>query len=223
MTGKVGATALDGKPCACQRGAMLRSGLVALVLLSACSSPSADRAGDNASDPAIADAVAGPLMSDGQMGGAASPDALRPGEQPATLPVPIDARIDTAGAPTLGQVVAATLRDPAFAGCSAEIGYSAMWSVKLPAPLALPKDARLAEAAGRDGAGCALRIVRFAQPGAPAATIAAYEALAKREGFAVVAGKAALTAMRARDGIAFQVEAALSTDGTRVDLVTRSR
>jgi hypothetical protein len=202
---------------------MVRFGLSALLLLSACSAPSTDTARDNASDPAIADAVAGPLMSDMQMGGAASPDALRPGEQPVTLPVPIDARIDTAGAPTLGESVAQAVRDPGFAGCTPEIGYSAMWSVKLPAPLSMPKDARLAEAAGRDGAGCALRIVRFALPGAPAATIAAYETLAKREGFAVTTGKTGLAATRARDGLAFHVTAALSADGTRVDLVTRSR
>lgn len=204
--------------------AMKRAVALILLVVAACSG--ADRATmpDNQTDPAIAEALAGPLMSDMQMGGAASPDALRPGEQPATLPVPLDARIDTAGAPTLGQVsTRVTSSDAAFAGCSALVSYSAMRSLKLPAPLALPKDARLVEAGGSDRPGCSLGVVRFALPGAPASTRARYETAAKREGFAVTTTGNTVTGVRARDGMAFRIETALSKDGTRVDLVARSR
>lgn len=202
---------------------MNRAALALPLLLVACSPPQTGATRDNETDPAVADAMAGPVMSDMQMSGAASPDALRPGEQPATLPVPLDARIDTAGAPTLGALAAEAVRDPAFAGCAPDIGYSAMWSLKLPAPLALPKEARLAEAAGADRPGCALRIVRFAMPGAPAAVRASFAALASREGFDVAEAGTVTRARRARDGMAFRVDATLSKDGTRVDLVTRTR
>jgi len=202
----------------------MRPAFILLPLLAAaCSAAKPNAARDNETDPAIADALAGPVMSDMQMSGAASPDALRPGEQPATLPVPLDARLDMADAPTLGEVVAKAKQDAGFAGCPINLAYTAMYSLKLPEPLALPKEARLAEAAGSDGSGCALRIVRFAMPGAPAAVRGRYEELAKREGFTVTKAESTLAAARTRDGMAFRVETALSKDGTRVDLVTRSR
>jgi hypothetical protein len=194
-----------------------------LLIVAACSGGERNKTPDNESDPAVTEALAEPVMSDMQMSGAASPDALRPGEQPATLPVPLDARIDTMGAPTLGDIVANAVREPAFAGCAAEIGYSAMWSLKLPAPLALPKDARLAEAAGSDRAGCGLRVVRFALPGAPAASRTGYESFAKREGFVVSTSGSMITGLRTKDGLAFRMDVTLSKDGSRVDLVTRSR
>lgn len=197
--------------------------LAPLVALAACTQQPATSERANATDPAVADAVAGPIMSDMQMGGTAAPDALRPGEQPATLPVPVDARIDTEGAPTLGAVAGAAMRDAAFGGCTAEIGYSALWSVKLPPAFALPKEARLAEAAGSDRPGCALRIVRFAIPGAPAGAVASFSALARREGFAVSEERNAMRAVRVRDGAAVRMGATLSRDGSRVDLVIRSR
>jgi hypothetical protein len=223
MRMKVDARVLDDKPPPCERAFMMRVLLLCPLLLVACSSPGTGGAGENASDPAVADAMAGPILSDAQMGGTASSDALRPNEQPAALPVPLDARIDTEGAPTLGEVAAKAVADPAFAGCTAQIGYSAMWSVKLPPVLALPKEARLAEAAGYDQNGCALRIVRFAMPGAPATVLSSYETLAKREGFAVTTDKTTVVASRAKDGIALRIETALSKDGTRVDLAVRSR
>jgi len=193
------------------------------LLGTACSATKPDTARDNATDPAIAEALAEPVMSDMQLSGAASADALRPGEQPATLPVPLDARLDMAGAATLGEVVAKARQEAGFAGCPISLAYTAMYVVKLPEPLALPKEARLAEAAGSDGSGCALRIVRFAMPGAPVAVRRRYEELAKREGFTVIKAENTLSGARARDGMAFRIETALSKDGTRVDLVTRSR
>lgn len=46
--------------------------------------------------------------------------------------------------------------------CAANVDYSAGWANRLPRGLPLYPDARVAEAAGADGAGCALRVVSFA-------------------------------------------------------------
>ena len=50
--------------------------------------------------------------------------------------------------------------------CAARVTYSAGWANRLPAATPLFPDARVAEAAGADGDGCALRVVSFvsAQP-----------------------------------------------------------
>lgn len=192
-----------------------------LTMLAACSAAPTVDAPVNATDPAIADAMAGPIMSDMGLSGAAAPDALMPGEQPATLPVPLDALIDTDGAPTLGEVARARLAEPAFAGCDPKIAYSALYSVKLPAPLALPKVARLSEAAGSDRAGCALRIVRFAVPGAPQKALDGYARLAQNAGLTVGRGASEIRASGAARTV--HVTAVASRDGTRVDLAVRSR
>ncbi len=193
------------------------------LLVAGCARTGSATPSDNKTDPAVAQALAEPLMSDQQMAGASSPDALQPGEQPATLPVPIDARIDTAGAPTLGTVAAEAVKMPDFANCPADLAYSAMWSLKLPARLGLPQAARLAEAAGRDRPGCAIRIVRYAMPGAPASVLDDFEAQATGANFVTGRSGDMLTGARAGDGTAFRIGATASQDGSRVDLVTRSR
>ncbi len=195
----------------------------ALLLLAGCKPAAQTEAPKNTVDPAIAGAMADPILTDPQLGGAAAPDALRPGDLPASLPVPPELVVDTAGAPTLGAVAAARAREPAFAGCKAAIGYSAQWSLKLPAMLALPKPARLSEGAGGDAPGCALRIVRFGLPSPPGTVIGDYEAIAKREGFVVSKTETALIATRTRDGAAFQIDAVANAEGTRVDLSSRTR
>ncbi len=162
-------------------------------------------------------------MTDMTMGAAAAPDALRPGDQPAALPVPLDARIDTEGALPLGEVVRALANVPAFAGCDGALSYSAQWSLKLPAGLALPKDARLSEAAGSDARACLIRIVRFALSGTPEAVLRDYGARAGQAGLVATTSGNTLTAIRKADGTAFLVTAAISKDGTRVDLITRAR
>ncbi len=197
--------------------------LLATLALAACSAPQSADDRSNATDPAVADAMAGPIMTDMAMGGAAAPDALRPGNQPPSLPVPIDARLDMGDAAPLGEVVRLRMREAAFAGCAPAIAYSALWSLKLPKPFDLPKDARLSEAAGSDRAGCGLRIVRIALPGAPDKVLGDYDALAKGAGFAATKAGATLTGVRAKDGAALWINAVASKDGTRVDLITRAR
>jgi hypothetical protein len=47
--------------------------------------------------------------------------------------------------------------------------------------------------------------------------------LAKREGFVVSTSGSMILGKREQDGLAFRMDATLSKDGSRVDLVTRSR
>lgn len=195
----------------------IRTTPLLLLLLVACGPDVTVNDSANATDPAIADALAGPILTDVQM------TIAPPAAQPTTLLVPGDALVDTAGAPTLGELAAARVRDPAFAGCAPDITYSAQWSVRLPAPLALPKGARLSEGGGSDRPGCALRIVRFGLAGTPAAALGSYAAIAARDGYTVVKADRTLSATRARDGTAFYVDAFASNDGVRVDLMTRTR
>ncbi len=194
-----------------------------LLFVAACSSNGGADEQANATDPAVADAMAGPIMTDMQMGGTSAPDALRPGNQPPALPVPVDARVDTKGALPLGEVVRARLGEAGFAGCSAEVKYTAMWSLKLPKPFELTGDARLSEAAGTDAKGCALRIVRFALPGAPDKALGDFATRAKGAGFTATRTGDVLSGTRSGDGAGLWVSAVASNDGARVDLITRAR
>jgi len=198
---------------------MKRIFLALLLLPVACTAPPPETA-DNVTDPAVAEAMAEPIMTDTELGQAAR-DPLGPGDQPATLAVPLDAVVDTTGAPTLGQVAAARVREPAFAGCNPAIGYSAMWSLKFPSELALPQGARLAEAAGSDVAGCGLRLARFDIAQSPSAMLSQYEKLAKKAGFAVVQTATSLSATK--PDAAFRADVTAIAGGARIDLTSRTR
>lgn len=60
---------------------------------------------------------------------------------------------------TLGSL--AGLQGGGAGRCASSVSYSAAWANRLPAAVPLYPDARVGEAAGADGAGCALRIVSF--------------------------------------------------------------
>lgn len=174
----------------------------------------------NFADPAVAEALSEPLLTDLDMHGATAPDAIGPTTQPATMQIPPDAVVDTIGAATLGQVAAARVREPGFAGCNPAIGYTAQWSLRLPRWLQLPDGAHLAEAAGSDRPGCALRIIRFGMIGTPAQMLDRYAVIAKRAGFGIGRGPAMLRAARLADGAAFRIDTTAVPNGSRIDLVT---
>lgn len=198
---------------------MQSAGLI-LVLASAACHPAPPEQPRNFADPAVTEALYEPLLTDVELRGAAGSDALRPDQQPPVMQIPGDAIVDTAGAMGLGQLAALRVQEAAFTGCSAAIGYSAQWSVRLPEWLALPDGAHLAEAAGSDAKGCALRIVRFGMRGEVTAALDNYVAIAKRGGFAVERGTGTLIARRAGDGAAFRVDATTIAAGTRIDLTS---
>lgn len=140
-----------------------------------------------AADPALRTALQDQIMVDPALTRMANADAVRPPPQPLSGAVPPDlpasgkaAESDTLrSAPPAGECrqcaaarKAMTLGAMAASqgghagGCAATIAYSAAWANKLPRSIPLYPDAAVSEAAGADGAGCALRVVSFTS-GAP--------------------------------------------------------
>lgn len=138
-----------------------------------------------AADPALRSALRDQIMVDPALVQQANGDALRPPPQPQTGMVAPDraagppraaerdrvrpAPPPTADCPqcaaarrslTLGAL--AETQGARAAGCAQAVSYSAAWANRLPAGVPLYPDARVAEAAGADRPGCALRIVSFA-------------------------------------------------------------
>ncbi len=142
------------------------------------------QAPSNARDPALLSALADQILVDPALTQGSNANAIRPPNRPdygATPAVDIASTPDRVDATTLRHVPApssdcpecraattaltlealAETRSPG-ANCAAGIGYSAVWSTRLPTDLPLYPDARVIEAAGNDRNGCALRVVNFA-------------------------------------------------------------
>lgn len=138
-----------------------------------------------AADPALKSALQDQIMVDPALVQQANADTVRPPAQPESGAVPPDA-IATRTTPAEAEKIRAappasgdcrqcaiarqslTLgalaeRQGGKAGqCAASVAYSAGWANRLPMGVPLYPDARVAEAAGTDGNGCALRVVSFA-------------------------------------------------------------
>lgn len=137
----------------------------------------------SANDPALQGALKDQIMVDPALVQQANADTVRPPAQPESGAVPPDGIADAAHKPekdtvrpapppsgdckqcvaarralTLGALAAS---QGASAKCSANVAYSAAWANRLPPGVPLYPDARVAEAAGADGDGCALRVVSF--------------------------------------------------------------
>ncbi len=140
-----------------------------------------------AADPALRSALQDQIMVDPELTQQANTDTIRPPSQPVTGGVPPEApgagatehdavRSAPAATGACPQCVAArqslTLgalaqRQGGRTGqCAANVSYSATWANRLPKSVPLYPGARVAEAAGAGGAGCALRVVSFST-GAP--------------------------------------------------------
>ncbi len=140
-----------------------------------------------AADPALRSALQDQIMVDPALTRMANADALRPPPQPLSGAAPPD--LPASGKPaerdalrsappagecrqcaaarqamTLGAMAAS--QGGRAGGCAGAIAYSATWANKLPKSVPLYPDAAVSEAAGADGAGCALRVVSF-RSGAP--------------------------------------------------------
>ena len=159
-------------------------------------------------DPALTAALHDQIMVDPQLVQAANAGAVRPAPRPDPGSIPPDdigAPRDTSrpgdllptpaakpgcpdctaarGALTLG-ALAERQSQASVAACAGSLTYAAGWADKLPLALPLYPDARIAEAAGSDARGCALRVVSFASA-APVARITDwYYAHATRAGYA---------------------------------------
>ncbi|MEH3037096.1 MAG: hypothetical protein PGN23_11520 [Sphingomonas adhaesiva] len=142
-------------------------------------------------DPALTAALHDQIMVDPALVQQANDDVVRPPSMPVTGAVPPDgiaiaamktiplptglrsapppsadcpACVTARRALTLGAL--AQSQGGGTARCAQRLAYSTVWANRLPDALPLYPDARVAEAAGADGDGCALRVVSFvsAQP-----------------------------------------------------------
>jgi hypothetical protein len=164
-----------------------------------------DAAPNAAADPAVTAALREQIMVDPALVQSANADAARPPAQPVTAAVPpVDiappakaATGDEAALPppsatcpacdkarralTLGALAAG--QGGTAGQCAGRVSYSAGWAAKLPASLPLHPDARVLEAAGADGQGCALRVVSFATTVPVERLLGWYWARARAAGF----------------------------------------
>lgn len=187
---------------------MCRLILIPLLMLAACGKT--PEAHEKPTDPAIADALADPVMADPLL--ALQRDAGAVG-------VPVGATPEMAeGLPALGDLAKMRVRDAAFAGCDPRIGYGFVWMARLPADLALPNAAQVTEAAGSDAPKCALRIVRYGIAQSPASVAARWRKIGTSAGYAMSGDDASLRGHRTRDGAAFWAKIQPTKDGASVDL-----
>ncbi|WP_197054344.1 hypothetical protein [Sphingomonas sp. 37zxx] len=165
--------------------------LGACVLVAACGDGGAQgnsaamQLDGDAIDPAVMEALGDPIMIDPLLTAQADRDSVRPpprpysgalpqdavatgtslpaGEKLLRAPAPVEQRNPAARESITLEALAARQFGPA---CAAKLRYSAGWANRLPAATPLHPDARVIEAAGVQGDGCALRAVGFyaAQP-----------------------------------------------------------
>ncbi|MGN6619718.1 MAG: hypothetical protein ACTHKR_01470 [Sphingomonas sp.] len=203
----------------------------------------------NAADPALQGALNDQIMVDPALTQQSNGAAIRPPAKPYSGAVPpagttAGGKAETGplrrapapgkdcpecrtakGALTLGEL-ARRQKSPGMGGCSNDVRYGAEWATRL-GDLPIYPGAHVAEAAGSNRAGCALRIVSFTTP-APAsrvidyyytqATKAGYDAGQQSDGRQRVLG-----GTRNRDGGAYVVFVDPSDGGgSSVDLVVNN-
>ena len=163
------------------------------LMLAACGAPRASdmpdpqRSGSAAllGDPAVAAAIAAPIMVDPGLAQMANADTIRPPTLPDPVAVPADALGLAAAMPATGVRAApapagdcagcraarraltlAALAELSGTGaaCTAGIGYASGWALDLPAAIQPPPDARIVESAGNDAPGCRLRAASLLSP-----------------------------------------------------------
>ncbi|SEI96489.1 hypothetical protein SAMN05428950_101703 [Sphingomonas sp. OV641] len=139
---------------------------------------------NDASDPVLESALRDQIMVDPKLVQQANADALRPPAQPESLALPPETIADAAHKPVAGALRTApapsancpqcasarraltlgalAASQGGSADCVRNVRYSTSWANRLPDAVPLYPDARVIEAAGADGNGCALRVVSFA-------------------------------------------------------------
>lgn len=130
------------------------------------------------------------------------------------------------GALTLG-ALAARQPDRHASACAAGMRYSTHWAERMPADLPLYPDARVTEAAGTNGGGCAVRAVSFASSASLQTVLDWYYTRARNAGYSpehqADGAEHVLGGTRARDQGAFALFLTSRADGgTDVDLVANN-
>lgn len=201
-------------------------------------------------DPALTSALHDQIMVDPNLVQQANRNALRPPPQPvsgATPPEDIAARPAPAEHDVLRHAPAAhgTCRECAAARealtlgalpgrakwavgtCSNAITYTATWSTRLPPGVPLYPDARVSEAAGANGQGCALRIVSFTSSASPQHLLDWYYTKTSAAGFSAGHGAdkdGEMLAGRHAGGGAYLVQVRPHADGgSEADLMVDAR
>jgi hypothetical protein len=199
--------------------------LLVLAALSACGASPSGKAGGNDVDPAIASALADPLMADPALDRRSNNGALRPADQPfhAMVPPGVPDPLRGDAAPGVLARLRSAMAD-GYAGCRFDVAYSYGWAARLSPELALPPEAQVAEAAGNDTPKCALRLVAWSASLTPEAVLDIYRRTAKSAGYALLESKqgsaTVLTARRARDNAAFVASVTSASGGSAVDLAS---
>ncbi|WP_343528599.1 hypothetical protein [Sphingomonas sp.] len=200
--------------------------------------------GQPAHDPQLREALAGQILVDPGLTQSSNANAVRPPNRPVTDQVPslpppgdpVDARtLRSAPPPSKDcpecRAAASAYTVAALAGqqggnapCLSGLRYSAGWAGRLPKAFAVYPGSRLAEAAGNDTNGCALRIVSFRAGGTARKVVdyyytsviqAGYTAEHKKDGRQHVLGGT-------RGEAAYILYATARSDGgTDVDLVVK--
>ena len=187
---------------------------LAPLALAACGSDKPEKIAGQGTDPLLAHALAGPLMTDPDLASRNRALAAISGGGPEVTELPIiengaeaiaaakgeaeqlaggkisSATLPGEGSnPALRDAVTAVQRAAALTGpgsnCGAKATYDMAWSLRLPQAFPIYPRGHLIEAAGNDGLGCRLRVVRFVTPVDPVAVIDFYHTLARAAHFAV--------------------------------------
>ena len=182
--------------------------MAAAMALVSCGGDKAETVVGQGANPLLAHALAGPLMTDPDLASRNQALGAIAGGGPEVAELPLfetgaetiaAARIE-AEALAGGKISPATspgdssnplVRDAVTAGqragavkgpgsnCGATASYDMGWSLRLPSAFPIYPRGHLIEAAGNDGNGCRLRVVRFVTPVDPAAIVDFYNTLAQ--------------------------------------------
>jgi hypothetical protein len=210
----------------------------------------AEAATGNGTDPMLTGALQDQIMVDPALAQQANGDAVRPPGQPYAAPVPNDgvaaappvdhgdlksAPVPTNRCPqcavarssvTLGALAQAQ-KTHRMSACAANLRYAAGWANRLSVDVPLYPNARVIEAAGADGNGCALRAVSFSVSSPIKTMIDWYYTRTTKVGFASEhqsdGDQHILGGTRAKDDSAYVIFMTERADGgTDVDLIANN-
>ena len=219
--------------------------------LAACGGETTEKVVGQGADPLLAHALAGPLMADPDLASRNHALAGIAGGGPEVVEFPLiengaetiaAAKVEAVAlaggkvtpAPAPGEGSNPALRDAVTAAqraiavkgpgsnCGATASYDMVWSLRLPQTFPIYPRGHLIEAAGTDGNGCRLRVVRFVTPVDPVAVIDFYHTLARAAHFDVRHQQAdGVEQLEGSKGAAaYAVQAGVREDGlTEVDIV----
>ncbi len=177
--------------------------VMAALGLAACDGGKPAEPAGQGEDPAVAHALAGPLMADPDLASRNNALAAIAGGGPEVVELPLfesgpeaiaaaksEAEKRVGGTiamvplpsegsnPVLSDAVTAAQRAAAVKGpgsnCGAKASFAMAWSLRLPQAFAIYPRGHLVEAAGSDSDGCRLRVVRFVTPVEPGDVINFY-------------------------------------------------